>query len=373
MLTDREEKLIVRYCRRPRIAITAVIMALVLGVPFILLEMLDDIVFYHEGFTPFGLYVYLAFVVVYLFLFCFCTLSTRFGMRKAEWAELACRRTVSQRQSDYSGAAAGSLAMGAAGRMMQKSSRKGVRTAGTAAEVAGAIGAVTTAGAMLAELAANAEAMAEAYHVPVPDTKKLRLALILIPLVVLIGVYIPQYVEANEVKQQNAALVAERIGNISAALDPVCEAIYADDPTERYQSYGYRVSGYLRGMLTDDERCYAYVSLTKTGEIESVSYDEEIDLSLSPEENLSRVEKDFETLSRALRKTTAPAESSELLTACQLSQEFREAFLSGTYYDEIYLSETVGALRIICSFQTDPEEEFDEYTRPYIYLYVLCD
>ena len=85
------------------------------------------------------------------------------------------------------------------------------------------------------------------------------------------------------------------------------------------------------------------------------------------------MEKDFETLSRALRKTTAPAESSELLTACQLSQEFREAFLSGTYYDEIYLSETVGALRIICSFQTDPEDEFDEYTRPYIYLYVLCD
>lgn len=111
MLTDREEKLIVRYCRRPRIAITAIIMALALGVPFILLEMLDDIVFYHEGFTPFGLYVYLAFVVVYLFLFCFCTLSTRFGMHKAEWEELARRRTVSQRQSDYSGAAAGSLAM----------------------------------------------------------------------------------------------------------------------------------------------------------------------------------------------------------------------------------------------------------------------
>ena len=195
MLTDREEKLIVRYCRRPRIAITAIIMALALGVPFILLEMLDDIVFYHEGFTPFGLYVYLAFVVVYLFLFCFCTLSTRFGMHKAEWEELARRRTVSQRQSDYSGAAAGSLAMGAAGRMMQKSSRKGVRTAGAAAEVAGAIGAVATASTMSVELAANAEAMAEAYHVPVPDTKKLRLALILIPLVVLIGVYIPQYIE----------------------------------------------------------------------------------------------------------------------------------------------------------------------------------
>ena len=92
-----------------------------------------------------------------------------------------------------------------------------------------------------------------------------------------------------------------------------------------------------------------------------------------PEENLSRVEKDFETLSRALRKTTAPTTVPGLLSACRLSEEFREAFLSGTYYDTIYLSETVGSLRLICSFQTDPEEEFDEYSRPYIYLYILSD
>lgn len=45
MLTEHEEKLIQRYYIYPKIAITAVIMALALGVPFILLEMIDDLVF----------------------------------------------------------------------------------------------------------------------------------------------------------------------------------------------------------------------------------------------------------------------------------------------------------------------------------------
>ena len=52
MLTEREEKLIQKYCLFPQIAITALIMALVLGAPFILLEMIDDLVF-HDSETLF--------------------------------------------------------------------------------------------------------------------------------------------------------------------------------------------------------------------------------------------------------------------------------------------------------------------------------
>ena len=48
MLTEHEEKLIQRYYIYPKIAITAVIMALALGVPFILLEMIDDLVFHDD-------------------------------------------------------------------------------------------------------------------------------------------------------------------------------------------------------------------------------------------------------------------------------------------------------------------------------------
>lgn len=121
MLTEHEEKLIQRYYIYPKIAITVVIMALALGVPFILLEMIDDLVFHDEEVIFWGLYVYLGFAALYLILFCYCTLRAKLGMRKEEWQELQRRLSVCQSQSDYSGAVAGSLAMGATGRLMQKS------------------------------------------------------------------------------------------------------------------------------------------------------------------------------------------------------------------------------------------------------------
>ena len=168
MLTEHEEKLIQRYYIYPKIAITAVIMALALGVPFILLEMIDDLVFHDEEVIFWGLYVYLGFAALYLILFCYCTLRAKLGMRKEEWQELQRRLKVRQQQSDYSAAAAGAMAMGAAGRLMQKSQNKTVRGAGTAAQVAGAVGAVATAGAMSAEIAHNAQAMATVSPSPAP-------------------------------------------------------------------------------------------------------------------------------------------------------------------------------------------------------------
>lgn len=370
MLTEHEEKLIQRYYIYPKIAITVVIMALALGVPFILLEMIDDLVFHDEEVIFWGLYVYLGFAALYLILFCYCTLRAKLGMRKEEWQELQRRLSVRQSQSDYSGAVAGSLAMGATGRLMQKSQNKTVRGVGTAAEVAGAIGAVATAGAMNAEIAHNAQTMAEAYGVPLPRTKGLRTVLVLLPLVILIGTYIPQYSHAHTAIQQNTLLVSQRIEEITKALDPVCEYISADDPAERYQDYGYRVIGYLRGMNTDAPKCYVYISLDSTGVLESLSYDEEITMSLSLEENLSRIEKDFETLHRVLQKADIPTQSPELLTTYQLSEEFREAFLAGTYYQSIDCSENGESTRVYWSFETESEEEFDEYTHPRVYLYV---
>lgn len=371
MLTEHEEKLIRRYCIYSQISIPALIMALALGVPFILLEMIDDLVFHDEASIFWGLYVYLGFVIIYVILYCYCTLRTKLGMRKEEWQELQRRLSVRQRQSNHSGAIAGSLATGAAGRLMQKSRNKTIRGAGTAAEVAGAIGAVAAAAAISSELSCNAQAMAEAYRIPVPNTKKVRIALVLVPLLALIGSYIPQYAHAAAVMRENTVLVSQRIEAVSAALEPVCEYVSADDPAEHYQDYGYRVIGYLRGMNTDTEKCYVYISLDTTGVIESISYDEEINMALGADENLSRIEKDFETLHRALQKAAdIPAKSPELLTTYQLSDEFKDSFLAGSYYQGIRLSADVGSSRVYWDFETESEEEFDEYTSPRVYLYI---
>ena len=76
------------------------------------------------------------------------------------------------------------------------------------------------------------------------------------------------------------------------------------------------------------------------------------------------------TLHRVLQKADIPTQSPELLTTYQLSEEFREAFLAGTYYQSIDCSENGESTRVYWSFETEPEEEFDEYTHPRVYLYV---
>lgn len=260
--------------------------------------------------------------------------------------------------------------MSAAGRLMRKSENKAVRGAGAAAQVAGAVGAISTAGAMLFELRRNAEAMAEAYRVQIPDTKRVRLAMVLVPLAVMIGTFVPQYAAAAAANREAADRVSVNIRQVVDALDPVCEYISADDPHERYQSYGYRVAGYLRGMVTDTERCYVYVSLDSQGTVESVSYDAYIDMTISPEENLSRIEKDFEVLNRALKRADVPTEFPDLLSHYRLSEEFKTAFMAGSYYEGLRMTDRGSDLRVTCCFETESEQDFTEYTRPYIYLYV---
>ena len=114
MLTEREEKLIKRYCIYPKLAMTGVIMALALGVPYVLLEMIDDLAFHNDRAVFWGLYVYIGFVILYMVLFCWCALAPRFGMRREEWRELQRRADVRQSQTDYSGAVAGAMGMSAA-------------------------------------------------------------------------------------------------------------------------------------------------------------------------------------------------------------------------------------------------------------------
>lgn len=370
MLTEREEKLIKRYCIYPKLAMTGVIMALALGVPYVLLEMIDDLAFHNDRAVFWGLYVYIGFVILYMVLFCWCALAPRFGMRREEWRELQRRADVRQSQTDYSGAVAGAMGMSAAGRLMRKSENKAVRGVGAAAQVAGAVGAISTAGAMLFELRRNAEAMAEAYRVQIPDTKRVRLVMVLLPILAMIGTFVPQYAAAAAANREAADRVSVNIRQVVDALDPVCEYISADDPHERYQSYGYRVAGYLRGMNTDTERCYVYVSLDSQGTVESVSYDAYIDMTISPEENLSRIEKDFEVLNRALKRADVPTEFPDLLSHYRFSEEFKTAFMAGSYYEGLRMTDRSSDLRVTCCFETESEEEFDEYTRPYIYLYV---
>ena len=99
-LSEQERKRIQRYCIYPKVAGAALAMAFVLPFLIIPFEMIDDIVFHHEGFQETGMIAALVLTAVELVIFCYCALAPRFGMRGKQWKEMQRRLAVEQRQRD---------------------------------------------------------------------------------------------------------------------------------------------------------------------------------------------------------------------------------------------------------------------------------
>lgn len=367
-LSEKEKKQILRYCVYPKIALLALIMSFVLCALIVPLEMIDDLVFHNDGFEPVGLNVGITLIALCVVVFCFCALRPKFGMRGKQWIDLQNRLSVRQTQSDRSAQVAGVLATQAAGRLLQNSDNKAAQALGGAAQVAGAIGAVGTAANMLSESANNAEAMAKAYGVPIPDIKKRLVACAIVPVLVLIAIYVPQYAQGNQETQEKIALAAEQIDIAANALAPVCQRVSADDPYEKYKDYGYHVRGYLREGDFSWDGAYVYLTFDEYGTMTEIDYCEGVDVTASLEENLNRAEQDFQALNAPLNGLGVSVADPELLAMCAIPAEFEEAFLQGSFYEDIRVYDNDAPVRVACSFDTESEEEFDEYSRPQIAL-----
>ena len=367
-VSEQERKRIQRYCIYPKIALAALIMAFVACLLMLPLQMINDIAFHHKEFQPAGIYTAIALTAIELVVFCYCALAPRFGMQGKQWKELQSRLSVAQENKDRSAEVAGVLAAQAAGRLLKNSDNDVARNLGGAAEIAGAVGAVATAADVLAETSSNAEAMANAYGVTIPNVKKQIIALAAVPAVVLIGVYIPQYVQGNTELQARKAAAAEQLAIAQNALEPVCERIAADDPYESYHDYGYRIIGYLRDNDLGAQAAYVYLSFDADGMLTDVDYTSQIDPAASLEDNLARVEQDIATLCAPLNGLDISAAALGLLAPCSLPDEFKQAFLAGSLYEEISTKTENGSIRSYCTFDTDSEDEFDEYTHPEISL-----
>lgn len=337
-LTEQEKKRIQRYCTYPKIAATALVMSFVACLLMLPLQMINDIAFHQKEFQPAGIYTAIALTVIELVVFCYCALAPRFGMQGKQWKELQSRLAVAQTNKDRS------------------------------AEVAGAVGAVATAADVLVETSSNAEAMANAYGVTIPSVKKQVIALAVVPAIVLLGVYIPQFVQGNNELQVRKAAAAEQLAIAQDALEPVCERVAADDPYESYHDYGYRIIGYLRANDLGAQAAYVYLSFDADGMLTDVDYISQIDPEASLADNLARAEQDIATLCAPLNGLDISVATPGLLTPCSLSDEFKQAFLAESLYEETSIRTEDESIKSYYTFDTEPKEEFDEYTHPEIRL-----
>lgn len=139
------------------------------------------------------------------------------------------------------------------------------------------------------------------------------------------------------VAQINKDRSADVAGVLAAqdALEPVCKRVAADDPYESYHDYGYRIIGYLRDNDLGAQAAYVYLSFDADGMLADVDYTSQIDPEASLTDNLACTEQDIATLCAPLNGLDISVATPGLLTPCSLSDEFKQAFLAGSLYEEI--------------------------------------
>lgn len=368
MINDKEKKMIQRYCIYPKIAVIALIFSFVQCALIVPLEMIDDLVFQNKGFQPTGMFTALGFVVVYVVIFCFCALAPKFGMNGKKWNSLIDRLNVKQSETDYSKEVSAALASQAVGRFLKESDNDTTKNIGNAMQIAGAVSTVSTSIDMLSESESNAENIARAYRVPIPDIKKQLIAFAVIPILIVVGIYIPQYVEGKQAMNQRIVASAKQVEIVKKALEPVCVRVHADDPNESHSRSSYTVMGYLRDSGKTD--CYVHVQLNNSGIITNISYVEGVDINKNLEENLMQAETDFATLQKPFENLNVSVSNPEILSYHAIPQQFKDKYLSGTFYKSFRFYDQDAPISLSCSFDTDSEDTFDEYSRPKIYFFL---
>ena len=369
-LSEKDARLIKRYCVCPQLGFVSLVMPFVLGALVILGEMIGDLVFYGEGdFRFLGLYAYIAFVIVFCVLFCYGALVPKFGMQGKRWTALAEQLRVQQTAEDRSAETAAALGLRAAGSLLNHSDNETAKGLGDVAAVAGAAATAAVAAEQLSEIGGNAEAMANAYGVPIPDTKRALLAMIVMPVLVMVTIYGARYLSATESMQKSQAAAAAQIELLTTALeDAGLASKTVGNPTEEYRDEGYAVYGFISGDYMSHDGGEVDIDLDNNGLVTDVWYSRRVDVGMSLEENLALAQRDFSKLGEALSSSKAQAKTEALLTEHEFSEEFCQQFVAGDFYTEIWLSDRTDDYYIYYFFNPEEQSIFDSTTQPEIQL-----
>ena len=369
-LSEKDARLIKRYCVCPQLGFVSLVMPFVLGALVILGEMIGDLVFYGEGdFRFLGLYAYIAFVIVFCVLFCYGALVPKFGMQGKRWTALAEQLRVQQTAEDRSAETAAALGLSAAGTLLSHSDNETAKGLGDVAAVAGAAATAAVAAEQLSEIGGNAEAMANAYGVPIPDTKRALIAVAVAPVLVMAAIYSARYLSATESMQKSQVAAAAQIELLTTALeDAGLASKTVGNPTEEYRDEGYAVYGFISGDYMSHDGGEVDIDLDNNGLVTDVWYSRRVDVGMSLEENLALAQRDFSKLGEALSSSKAQAKTEALLTEHEFSEEFCQQFVAGDFYTEIWLSDRTDDYYIYYFFNPEVQSIFDSTTQPEIQL-----
>lgn len=377
MLSARDAKLVKRYYLLPKAAWYSLVALFLTGGLAILLVMIDNIGLGSKGFGDLQLIAMAALMIAEGALCIACGVVARHGLASAHWQELEREAIGGNANVGTNPAVVGGIGVASAGRLADTLDNDDLDALGSGLEIAG--GAMAAYGFFdtMRRMSNAAAAVAHAHGLELPGLGRTCLLVIGLPLLLLTLFFVPRFIDSAAQSSAAQHASARTIQAFNAALEPVCSYTLADDPLEHRQDSGYRVSG---NITNEDGDIVANVSVEtdECGAVDSVVYNADIDITCTPEENLAFAEESFARFYEAISSVDVEAEGIELLdtglvNAPVLPEQFRQGFLTGDYYTAIDMDlDDTGTLRAWTLFDTQPKEEFDEYTSPRISVFLMA-
>ncbi|WP_270471623.1 hypothetical protein [Collinsella intestinalis] len=377
MLSARDAKLVKRYYLLPKTAWYSLVALFLTGGLAILLVMIDNIGLGSKGFGDLQLIAMAALMIAEGALCITCGVAARRGLASAHWQELERAAIGGNADIETSAAVPGGIGVASAGRLVDTLDNDDLDALSSGLEIAG--GAIAAYGFFdtMRRMNRAAAAVAHTHGMELPGLGRTRLLVIGLPLLILTLSFVPRFIDSAAQSSASQEASARAILAFNAALEPACSYTLADDPLEHRQDNGYRVSG----NITDEDGdivASASVETDEYGAVDSVVYNADVDIARTPEENLAFAEGCFARFHEAISSVNVEAEGIELLdtglvNAPVLPDQFRQTFLTGDYYTAIDTDlDDTGTLRAWALFDTEPKEEFDEYTSPQISVFLMA-
>lgn len=376
MLSARDAKLVKRYYLLPKAAWYSLVALFLTGGLAILLVMIDNIGLGSKGFGDLQLITMAALMIAEGAVRIVCGVTARHGLGSAHWQELEREAIGGNTDIGTNPAVAGGIGVAAAGRLVDTLDNDDLDALNTGLEIASAAMSAYGFFDTMRRMSRAAAAVAHAHGMELPGLGRTRFLMIGLPLLLLTLAFVPRFIDSTAQSSEAQEASARAIQALNTALEPACSYTLADDPLEHRQDSGYRVSG---NITDEDGDIVASVSVETddSGNVDSVVYNADVNIARTPEENLAFAEESFARFYEAISSVDIEAEGIELLdtglvNAPVLPEEFRQAFLAGDYYTAIDTDlDDTGTLRAWALFDTEPEEEFDEYTSPQISVYLI--
>lgn len=377
MLSARDAKLVKRYYLLPKAAWYSLVALFLTGGLAILLVMIDNIGLGSKGFGDLQLIAMAAFMIAEGAVCIACGVVARRGLGSAHWQELEREAIGDNANIGTNPAVAGGIGVAAAGRLVDTLDNDDLDALSTGLEIAGAAMATYGFFDTMRRMSRAAAAVARVHGMELPGLGRTRLLVIGLPLLLLTLSFVPRFINSTAQSSASQEVSADTIQAFNAALEPVCSYTLADDPLKHRQDSGYRVSG---NITDEDGDIVASVSVEtdERGAVDSVVYNADVDIARTPDENLAFAEECFARFYEAISSVDVEAEGIELLdtglvNAPVLPDQFRQAFLAGDYYTAIDTDlDDTGTLRAWALFDTESQDEFDEYTNASISIYLLA-